>query len=132
MMPTPLLRRIVMALPVAVLALADPAPAGAAVIHEPSPGHVRAAPAWPAAAQITADLPSGAAGLGAAQGTGCTGCGEAPAAHAGPRRSPTLSVNVAILLLGSLWLALMLRRIQLRSAMAGLRAAAPQHAAGGH
>jgi hypothetical protein len=57
---------------------------------------------------------------------------------AGAQRSATLPVNIAILGLGTLWLGLMVRRIQQRSASlvdlsaAELGGAAPQPAAGGH
>ena len=47
-------------------------------------------------------------------------------------RSATLPVSLAILALGSLWLTLMVRRLQPRSAAGALRNVGPQHAAGGH
>ena len=54
--------------------------------------------------------------------------------RADERRGATLSVNVAIMALGGLWLVLMARRIQLRGVADGggmLSSAAPRHAAGG-
>ncbi len=140
MMPTPRLRRIALALPLAALAFSG-APAAAAMIHGPSAGRSPAGmaeAAWKAAAQAPAELPANVATLrlGAAQGTApgtdCTGCSEALASAGRPRPSATLSVNMAILVLGTLWVGLMLRRIQLRSAMEGIRGAGPRHAAGGH
>jgi len=78
-------------------------------------------------------LPAGVAGLriGAPLVEECTDCREAvPSAIT--RRGSTLSVNLAILVLGTLWVGLMLRRIQIRSALGDLRDAGPRHAAGGH
>ena len=79
-------------------------------------------------------LPTGVAGLriGAPQAEECTDCREVAPPSAIVRRSSTLSVNLAILVLGTLWVGLMLRRIQLRSALDDLRDAGPRHAAGGH
>jgi hypothetical protein len=137
MMPTPRLRRIALTLSLAAMAVFG-APAAATVIHGSSPGRSPAGMAdatWTAAALPSAELPANVAALrlGAGQGGDCAGCGEALAAASRARpASATLSVNMAILVLGTLWVGLMLRRIQLRSAMDGLRGAAPRHAAGGH
>ncbi len=52
---------------------------------------------------------------------------------AGERRDATLSVNVAIMALGGLWLALMARRMQLRGELNSgeLSSGVPRHVAGG-
>lgn len=126
------LRCVALAVTITAPAMALPVlPAGASVIH--APAGTRPAAALPDTAWAPA-LPAGVAGLrvGTPQGTDCADCAD-PAAPS-PRRSgnATLSVNVAILVLGTLWVALMLRRIQLRSAVSGFRGAAPRHAAGGH
>ncbi len=140
MTPTPSLRRIALALPLAALALSG-APAAAAMIHGPTAGRSPAGMAdagWTAAALSRAELPANVAALrlgapqGTAPGTDCAGCGESVPQAGRPRHGATLSVNMAILVLGTLWVGLMLRRIQLRSAMEGLRNAGPRHAAGGH
>ena len=131
MMPTHPVRRMALALPVIAAALAMPAfPSEAAVVHTPAGTHRHggwAEPAWSATA-FDAVAPR----LGAVPALECTGCGEILSAAPHARRSATLSVNVAILVLGTLWVGLMLRRIHLRSAMGDLRGAAPRHAAGGH
>lgn len=123
-------RSLALALSVAFLA---PSPgAEAALIHGQSPS--RPTPHAEAATLHAVALPAGAAAWRVAGplGTDCQGCAEpAPAGTLG-RRSSTLSVNLAILVLGTLWVGLMMRRIQLRSAMDGLRGAGPRHAAGGH
>lgn len=62
----------------------------------------------------------------------CVGCTPGIEPTEAPRRSSTLPVNVAILVLGSLWLTLMVRRIQLRLGSEDLNGGARPHAAGGH
>jgi len=85
-----------------------------------------------------ASLPAGAAALrvaaphGGAQGVVCDDCAPSLGAAEAPRRGATLSVNVAILVLGSLWLTLMVRRIQMRLGGDGLNGGGRPHAAGGH
>lgn len=85
-----------------------------------------------------AALPAGAAALrvaaaqGGAQGMVCDGCSPGMMAAEAPRRSATLSVNVAILVLGSLWLTLMVRRIQMRLGSDDFTGGGRPHAAGGH
>jgi hypothetical protein len=82
-----------------------------------------------------AALPAGAAALRAAASQGgmlCDGCAPNLVAAEAPRGSATLSVNMAILVLGSLWLTLMVRRIQLRIGGDGLNGGGRPHAAGGH
>jgi hypothetical protein len=132
------LRCVALAVTMMAPAMALPmAPATATVIHGPSAtraGAVQPDPAWTSAALGAPSLPAGVAGLRVAgpQASECTDCGEITAPAVRSRGNPTLSVNVAILVLGTLWVGLMLRRIQLRSALPGLRGAGPRHAAGGH
>ena len=63
--------------------------------------------------------------------------GEGPSPMAGDDANVTLSVNAAIMVLGSAWLVLMARRIQGRDAADGmdvdrmLSGGAPRHVAGG-
>ncbi len=76
--------------------------------------------------------PMGVAPLGVAQAVRCDGCTPVTMPIEAPRRSATLSVNVAILVLGSLWLTLMVRRIQMRLGSDDLNGGARPHAAGGH
>lgn len=122
------LRRVILA--VAVVLLAAPPAAQAALIHGQSPARTGLR-AEPAAFAHAAALPAGAASWRVpAQGSEC--CAEPVAPAARTRPGTTLSVNLAIVVLGTLWVGLMLRRIQLRSAMDDLRGAAPRHAAGGH
>lgn len=129
------LRRVALTVLLAIPVAAPVAqPAGAAVIHgQPQGRSIAGQPdlAWPAA--HAAVLPAGVAGLriGSAPMEECADCRE-PAPSPLGRRSSTLSVNLAILILGTLWVGLMLRRIQLRSALDDLRDAGPRHAAGGH
>jgi hypothetical protein len=131
------LRAVALAVMLAIPALAPfTQPAGAAVIQGQAPARTSVGlpeMAWPAAAAHAAVLPAGVAGLrvGAPQAEECTDCREAAPPSIG-RRGSTLSVNLAILVLGTLWVGLMLRRIQLRSALDTLRDAGPRHAAGGH
>lgn len=131
------LRCIALALTLAVPAVTAAAqPAAAAVIQGQAPARTGAGLpelAWPVATAHAAMLPAGVAGLriSSPQGEECADCREtAPATIA--RRDSTLSVNLAILVLGTLWMGLMLRRIQLRSTLGDLRDAGPRHAAGGH
>ncbi len=131
------LRSVALALMLAIPALAPVSqPAGAAVIQGQTPARTSAGLpelAWPAAVAHAAVLPAGVAGLriGAPLVEECTDCPEvAPTSIV--LHSSTLSVNLAILVLGTLWVGLMLRRIQLRSALDTLRDAGPRHAAGGH
>ncbi len=85
-----------------------------------------------------AALPVGAAALrvgtphAMTQGVVCDGCTPGMVTADAPARSATLSVNMAILVLGSLWLTLMVRRVQMRLGGHGLNAGARPHAAGGH
>ena len=131
------LRRVALALMLAIPAFAPFAQqAGAAVIQGQTPAHTSPGlleQAWPAAVAHAAALPAGVAGLriGAPQAEECADCREATPPTI-VRRGSTLSVNLAILVLGTLWVGLMLRRIQLRSALDDLRDAGPRHAAGGH
>lgn len=118
----------------ALITLATPPAAQASLILGPAQARHAASSdtAWHAPIQ-PASLPAGAASwrIQGPQATDCHGCGtQAPQATG--RRGSTLSVNIAILVLGTLWVGLMLRRIQLRSAVDGLRNAGPPHAAGGH
>lgn len=141
------LRCVALALMLAIPALAPfTQPAAAAVIQGQTPARTSAGlpeQAWPTtvahAAVLPAGglpagvLPAGVAGLriGAPLVEECTDCREAvPSAIT--RRGSTLSVNLAILVLGTLWVGLMLRRIQIRSALSDLRDAGPRHVAGGH
>jgi hypothetical protein len=94
-------------------------PGTASAIAVPSPGGEGVA-TWAAAA----------AGADAAHGAACDGCSAV--LDEVPGRSATRSVNLAILVLGSLWLTLMVRRIQMRAGEDGLRGGARPHAAGGH
>ena len=96
---------------------------------------------------VPAPVPPGIAALGldVAQAPSCNDCGAGRTTATAPgANGTTLPVNVAILVLGSLWLTLMARRIQQRTAAtrrddAGLEEAlrraltggAPQPAAGG-
>lgn len=128
------LRRAALALMLAIPAAAPALrPASAAVIHGQERSSTTAGLpdlAWPVA--HAAVLPAGVAGLRIpAPPEECTDCRESASSALG-RRGSTLSVNLAILLLGTLWVGLMLRRIQLRSGLDDLRDAGPRHAAGGH
>jgi hypothetical protein len=114
-MPTVLRMMLLTAFLVAFVAVAAPARA-ALVGGGPVAGAVQAG--------------SGARQPAPGAGTSCEGC-AATLGSAQPR-SPTRSVNLAILVLGSLWLTLMVRRIQMRAAEDGLRSGARPHAAGGH
>lgn len=137
-----ILRSVALALMLAIPALVAFTPPAAAVVIQ-GQSQVRTGAglpeqAWPAvlahAAVLPAGgLPTGVAGLriGAPLVEECTDCREA-APSTMVRRGSTLSVNLAILVLGTLWVGLMLRRIQLRSALDDLRDAGPRHAAGGH
>ena len=136
------LRCVALALMLAIPALAPfTQPAAAAVIQGQTPARTSAGlpeQAWPttvahAAVLPAGVLPAGVAGLriGAPLVEECTDCREAvPSAIV--RRGSTLSVNLAILVLGTLWVGLMLRRIQIHSALSDLRDAGPRHVAGGH
>jgi hypothetical protein len=99
----------------------------------------------------SAPMPAGVVALRAApaQESPCDGCDFEQGVAATPdQNGPTLQVNMAILVLGSLWVALMARRIQQRTAAEdrddatledaleqalerALRGGGPQHAAGG-
>ena len=77
-------------------------------------------------------------GAGALAATGPSAADVAPpqpgveTAQAAPAGGgSTRSVNIAIVVLGTLWVGLMARRIQLHSAAGSFRSAAPQPAAGG-
>jgi len=70
--------------------------------------------------------------LGLPKVAACDGCTPGMVPTEAPRHSSALPVNVAILVLGSLWLTLMVRRIQLRLGSESLNGGARPHAAGGH
>jgi len=101
------------------------APAGAELSAKPGTASAIAVPS--PAGEAVATWASAAAGPDAAV---CDGC--AATLDEAPGRSATRSVNLAILVLGSLWMTLMVRRIQMRAGEDELRGGARPHAAGGH
>jgi hypothetical protein len=97
------------------VSMALAAPAGAGIAAGAMVGGERAAPR--------------VAASDAAHPVVCEGCAATLDQEVG--HSPTRSVNLAILALGSLWLTLMVRRIQMRASVDGIRRGARPHAATG-